>query len=178
MKFKTLDEIALLGKRVLIRSDLNVPFNETREISDDTRIVASLPAIQQAMASGAAVMIMAHLGRPKAGTFQEEFSLAPVAKHLSKLLGTSVPLIKDWTSGVDVGPGHVVLLENCRMNLGETDNDEVLSKKLALLCDVFVNDAFGAAHRAHASTFGVAQYADECCAGPLVVEEVRALTKR
>ncbi|MDC1311016.1 phosphoglycerate kinase [Burkholderiales bacterium] len=177
MKFKTLDEIALFGKRVLIRSDLNVPFNETREISDDTRIVASLPAIQQAMASGAAVMIMAHLGRPKAGTFQEEFSLAPVAKHLSKLLGTNVPLIKDWTSGVDVGPGHVVLLENCRMNLGETDNDEVLSKKLALLCDVFVNDAFGAAHRAHASTFGVAQYADECCAGPLVVEEVRALTK-
>jgi len=115
--------------------------------------------------------------KAQSGTFQEEFSLAPVAKHLSKLLGTNVPLIKDWTSGVDVGPGHVVLLENCRMNLGETDNDEVLSKKLALLCDVFVNDAFGAAHRAHASTFGVAQYADECCAGPLVVEEVRALTK-
>jgi len=177
MKFKTLDEMALLGKRVLIRSDLNVPFGDSREISDDTRIVASLPAIRQAMSSGAAVMIMSHLGRPKAGTFQEEFSLAPVAKHLSSLLGTNVPLVKEWTSGVDVGPGQVVLLENCRMNVGETDNDEALSKQLALLCDVYVNDAFGAAHRAHASTFGVAQYADECCAGPLVVEEVNALTK-
>ncbi len=177
MKFKTLDEMALIGKRVLIRSDLNVPFGDSREISDDTRIVASLPAIRQAMSSGAAVMIMSHLGRPKAGTFQEEFSLAPVAKHLSSLLGTNVPLVKEWTSGVDVGPGQVVLLENCRMNVGETDNDEALSKQLALLCDVYVNDAFGAAHRAHASTYGVAQYADECCAGPLVVEEVNALTK-
>ena len=177
MTFKTLDDLTLTGKRVLIRSDLNVPFSDNHEISDDTRIVASLPAIRRAMASGAAVMIMSHLGRPKAGIFQEEFSLAPVAKHLSKLLDTAVPLIKDWVSGVDVAPGQVVLLENCRMNLGETENDDALSKKMALLCDVFVNDAFGAAHRAHASTHGVAQYASECCAGPLVVEEVRALTK-
>lgn len=177
MTFKTLDDLTLTGKRVLIRSDLNVPFSDNHEISDDTRIVASLPAIRRAMASGAAVMIMSHLGRPKAGIFQEEFSLAPVAKHLSKLLDTAVPLIKDWVSGVDVAPGQVVLLENCRMNIGETENDDALSKKMALLCDVFVNDAFGAAHRAHASTHGVAQYASECCAGPLVVEEVRALTQ-
>lgn len=177
MTFKTLDDLTLTGKRVLIRSDLNVPFSDNHEISDDTRIVASLPAIRRAMASGAAVMIMSHLGRPKAGIFQEEFSLAPVAKHLSKLLDTAVPLIKDWVSGVDVAPGQVVLLENCRMNIGETENDDALSKKMALLCDVFVNDAFGAAHRAHASTHGVAQHASECCAGPLVVEEVRALTQ-
>ncbi|MDC0500305.1 phosphoglycerate kinase [Burkholderiales bacterium] len=177
MTFKTLDDLTLTGKRVLIRSDLNVPFSDNHEISDDTRIVASLPAIRRAMASGAAVMIMSHLGRPKAGIFQEEFSLAPVAKHLSKLLDTAVPLIKDWVSGVDVAPGQVVLLENCRMNIGETENDDALSKKMALLCDVFVNDAFGAAHRAHASTHGVAQYTSECCAGPLVVEEVRALTQ-
>ena len=177
MTFKTLDDLTLTGKRVLIRSDLNVPFSDNHEISDDTRIVASLPAIRRAMASGAAVMIMSHLGRPKAGIFQEEFSLAPIAKHLSKLLDTAVPLIKDWVSGVDVAPGQVVLLENCRMNLGETENDDALSKKMALLCDVFVNDAFGAAHRAHASTHGVAQYTSECCAGPLVVEEVRALTQ-
>jgi phosphoglycerate kinase len=177
MMFKTLDEVTLVGKRVLIRSDLNVPFTDNHEISDDTRIVASLPAIQRAMGSGAAVMIMSHLGRPKEGVFQEEFSLAPVARHLSRLLGTNVPLIKDWVSGVDVEPGQVVLLENCRMNSGETENDDALSKKLAQLCDVFVNDAFGAAHRAHASTHGVAQYATECCAGPLVVEEVKALTQ-
>ena len=177
MTFKTLDDLTLTGKRVLIRSDLNVPFSDNHEISDDTRIVASLPAIRRAMASGAAVMIMSHLGRPKAGIFQEEFSLAPVAKHLSKLLDTAVPLIKDWVSGVDVAPGQVVLLENCRMNIGETENDDALSKKMALLCDVFVNDAFGAAHRAHASTHGVAKYTNECCAGPLVVEEVRALTQ-
>jgi phosphoglycerate kinase len=129
------------------------------------------------MGSGAAVMIMSHLGRPKEGVFQEEFSLAPVARHLSRLLGENVSLVKDWVSGVDVEPGQVVLLENCRMNSGETENDDALSKKLAQLCDVFVNDAFGAAHRAHASTHGVAQYATECCAGPLVVEEVKALTQ-
>ena len=177
MMFKTLDEVTLVGKRVLIRSDLNVPFTDNHEISDDTRIVASLPAIQRAMGSGAAVMIMSHLGRPKAGVFQEEFSLAPVARHLSRLLDTNVSLVKDWVSGVDIEPGQVVLLENCRMNSGETENDDALSKKLAQLCDVFVNDAFGAAHRAHASTHGVAQYATECCAGPLVVEEVKALTQ-
>ena len=177
MKFKTLDDVALSGKRVLIRSDLNVPFDDSHQISDDTRIVASLPAIQRALSAGASVMVMSHLGRPEAGVFQEEFSLAPVARHLAHLLGLDVPLIKKWLSGVDIEPGQVVLLENCRMNLGEIDNDETLSKQMAKLCDVFVNDAFGAAHRAHASTYGVAQYAGESCAGPLVVKEVKALSQ-
>ncbi|MBT6184673.1 MAG: phosphoglycerate kinase [Betaproteobacteria bacterium] len=177
MKFKTLDDVALFGKRVLIRSDLNVPFDDSHQISDDTRIVASLPAIQRALSAGASVMVMSHLGRPEAGVFQEEFSLAPVARHLAHLLGLDVPLIKKWLTGVDIEPGQVVLLENCRMNVGEIDNDETLSKQMAKLCDVFVNDAFGAAHRAHASTYGVAQYAGESCAGPLVVKEVKALSQ-
>ena len=177
MKFKTLDDVALSGKRVLIRSDLNVPFDDSHQISDDTRIVASLPAIQRALSAGASVMVMSHLGRPEAGVFQEEFSLAPVARHLAHLLGLDVPLIKKWLTGVDIEPGQVVLLENCRMNVGEIDNDETLSKQMAKLCDVFVNDAFGAAHRAHASTYGVAKYAGESCAGPLVVKEVKALSQ-
>lgn len=177
MKFKTLDDVALSGKRVLIRSDLNVPFDDSHQISDDTRIVASLPAIQRALSAGASVMVMSHLGRPEAGVFQEEFSLAPVARHLAHLLGLDVPLIKKWLTGVDIEPGQVVLLENCRMNVGEIDNDETLSKQMAKLCDVFVNDAFGAAHRAHASTYGVAQYAGESCAGPLVVKEIKALSQ-
>ena len=177
MKFKTLDDVALAGKRVLIRSDLNAPFDDSHQISDDTRIVASLPAIQRALSAGASVMVMSHLGRPEAGVFQEEFSLAPVARHLAHLLGLDVPLIKKWLTGVDIEPGQVVLLENCRMNVGEIDNDETLSKQMAKLCDVFVNDAFGAAHRAHASTYGVAQYAGESCAGPLVVKEVKALSQ-
>lgn len=177
MKFKTLDDVALAGKRVLIRSDLNVPFDDSHQISDDTRIVASLPAIQKALSAGASVMVMSHLGRPEAGVFQEEFSLAPVARRLAHLLGLDVPLIKKWLTGVDIEPGQVVLLENCRMNVGEIDNDETLSKQMAKLCDVFVNDAFGAAHRAHASTYGVAKYAGESCAGPLVVKEVKALSQ-
>ena len=177
MKFKTLDDVALAGKRVLIRSDLNVPFDDSHQISDDTRIVASLPAIQRALSAGASVMVMSHLGRPEAGVFQEEFSLAPVARRLAHLLGLDVPLIKKWLTGVDIEPGQVVLLENCRMNVGEIDNDETLSKQMANSCDVFVNDAFGAAHRAHASTYGVAQYAGESCAGPLVVKEVKALSQ-
>ncbi|MDG1162358.1 MAG: phosphoglycerate kinase [Burkholderiales bacterium] len=177
MKFKTLDDVALAGKRVLIRSDLNVPFDDSHQISDDTRIVASLPAIQRALSAGASVMVMSHLGRPEAGVFQEEFSLAPVARHLANSLGLEVPLIKKWSTGVDIEPGQVVLLENCRMNVGEIDNDEKLSKQMAKLCDVFVNDAFGAAHRAHASTYGVAKYAGESCAGPLVVKEVKALSQ-
>ena len=177
MKFKTLDDVALAGKRVLIRSDLNVPFDDSHQISDDTRIVASLPAIQRALSAGASVMVMSHLGRPEAGVFQEEFSLAPVARHLAHLLGLDVPLIKKWLTGVDIEPGQVVLLENCRMNVGEIDNDETLSKQMAKSCDVFVNDAFGAAHRAHASTYGVAKYAGESCAGPLVVKEVKALSQ-
>ena len=177
MKFKTLDDVALAGKRVLIRSDLNVPFDDSHQISDDTRIVASLPAIQRALSAGASVMVMSHLGRPEAGVFQEEFSLAPVARRLAHLLGLDVPLIKKWLTGVDIEPGQVVLLENCRMNVGEIENDETLSKQMAKLCDVFVNDAFGAAHRAHASTYGVAKYAGESCAGPLVVKEVKALSQ-
>lgn len=177
MKFKTLDDVALAGKRVLIRSDLNVPFDDSHQISDDTRIVASLPAIQKALSAGASVMVMSHLGRPEAGVFQEEFSLAPVARRLAHLLGLDVPLIKKWLTGVDIEPGQVVLLENCRMNVGEIDNDETLSKQMANSCDVFVNDAFGAAHRAHASTYGVAKYAGESCAGPLVVKEVKALSQ-
>ena len=177
MKFKTLDDVALAGKRVLIRSDLNVPFDDSHQISDDTRIVASLPAIQRALSAGASVMVMSHLGRPEAGVFQEEFSLAPVARHLAHLLGLDVPLKKKWLTGVDIEPGQVVLLENCRMNVGEIDNDETLSKQMAKSCDVFVNDAFGAAHRAHASTYGVAKYAGESCAGPLVVKEVKALSQ-
>ena len=177
MKFKTLDDVALAGKRVLIRSDLNVPFDDSHQISDDTRIVASLPAIQKALSAGASVMVMSHLGRPEAGVFQEEFSLAPVARRLAHLLGLDVPLIKKWLTGVDIEPGQVVLLENCRMNVGEIDNDETLSKQMANSCDVFVNDAFGAAHRAHASTYGVAKYAGESCAGPLVVKEVRTLSQ-
>lgn len=177
MKFKTLDDVALAGKRVLIRSDLNVPFDDSHQISDDTRIVASLPAIQRALSAGASVMVMSHLGRPEAGVFQEEFSLAPVARRLAHLLGLDVPLIKKWLTGVDIEPGQVVLLENCRMNVGEIDNDETLSKQMANSCDVFVNDAFGAAHRAHASTYGVAKYAGESCAGPLVVKEVKALSQ-
>ncbi len=177
MKFKTLDDVALAGKRVLIRSDLNVPFDDSHQISDDTRIVASLPAIQRALSAGASVMVMSHLGRPEAGVFQEEFSLAPVARRLAHLLGLDVPLIKKWLTGVDIEPGQVVLLENCRMNVGEIENDETLSKQMAKSCDVFVNDAFGAAHRAHASTYGVAKYAGESCAGPLVVKEVKALSQ-
>ena len=177
MKFKTLDDVALAGKRVLIRSDLNVPFDDSHQISDDTRIVASLPAIQRALSAGASVMVMSHLGRPEAGVFQEEFSLAPVARRLAHLLGLDVPLIKKWLTGVDIEPGQVVLLENCRMNVGEIENGETLSKQMAKSCDVFVNDAFGAAHRAHASTYGVAQYAGESCAGPLVVKEVKALSQ-
>lgn len=177
MEILTLDSLDVTGKRVLIRSDLNVPLDYRLNITDDTRIRASIPAIKQVLDGGGAAMVVAHLGRPKAGENQEEFSLAPVAKRLSELLGIDVPLVNSWVDGVDLELGELVLLENCRMIAGETENDDVLSKKMAELCDVYVNDAFGAAHRAHASTHGIARYANEACAGPLVMTEVAALSQ-
>ena len=177
MKLLTLNDVSLDGARVLIRSDLNVPFNEQGQITDDTRIRASLPAIKIALEAGASVMVVSHLGRPKAGEFDEKYSLAPVARRLTELLGLEVTLAKDWLSGVAIEPGQVILLENCRMNVGETSNDEALSQKMANLCDVYVNDAFGTAHRAHASTHGIAKYVKTAVAGPLVMAEVDALSK-
>ena len=177
MKLLTLNDVSLDGARVLIRSDLNVPFNEQGQITDDTRIQASLPAIKMALESGASVMVVSHLGRPTAGEFDEKYSLAPVARRLTELLGLEVTLAKDWLSGVAIEPGQVILLENCRMNVGETSNDEALSQKMANLCDVYVNDAFGTAHRAHASTHGIAKYVKTAVAGPLVMAEVDALSK-
>lgn len=164
----------LQGKRVLIRSDLNVPLSNG-EITEDTRIKASLPAIRMALEAGAAVMVTSHLGRPKEGVVMPKDSLAPVAERLSKMLALPVPLRRDWVDGVEVEPGQVVLLENCRCNVGEKANDPELSKKMAALCDVFVHDAFGTAHRAQASTEGVARYAPVVCAGPLLAAELEAL---
>ena len=177
MKLLTLNDVSLDGARVLIRSDLNVPFNEQGQITDDTRIRASLPAIKIALEAGASVMVVSHLGRPTAGEFDEKYSLAPVARRLTELLGLEVTLAKDWLSGVAIEPGQVILLENCRMNVGETSNDEALSQNMAKLCDVYVNDAFGTAHRAHASTHGIAKYVKTAVAGPLVMAEVDALSK-
>ncbi len=177
MKLLTLNDVSLNGARVLIRSDLNVPFNEQGQITDDTRIRASLPAIKLALEAGASVMVVSHLGRPTAGEFDEKYSLAPVARRLTELLGLEVTLVKNWLSGVAIEPGQVILLENCRMNVGETSNDEALSQNMAKLCDVYVNDAFGTAHRAHASTHGIAKYVKTAVAGPLVMAEVDALSK-
>ena len=165
------------GKRVFIRADLNVPLDSSGQITEDTRIRASVPCIRLALEAGAAVMVTSHLGRPKEGEFKPEDSLAPVAKRLSELLGREVPLRSDWVDGVTVQPGEVVLLENCRLNLGEKKNDETLARAIAALCDIFVNDAFGTSHRAEATTYGVAQYAPVACAGPLLAAEVDALTK-
>ena len=165
------------GKRVFIRADLNVPQDDAGNITEDTRIRASLPAIQMALKAGAAVMVTSHLGRPVEGEFNPEDSLAPVAKRLAELLGRDVPLISGWTAGVDVQPGQVVLLENCRLNVGEKKNNEALAKKLAALCDIFVHDAFGTAHRAEGTTYGIAQFAPIACAGPLLSAEIDALTK-
>jgi phosphoglycerate kinase len=176
MKLLTLNDVSLNGARVLIRSDLNVPFNEQGQITDDTRIRASLPAIKLALEAGASVMVVSHLGRPTAGEFDEKYSLAPVARRLTELLGLEVTLAKNWLSGVAIEPGQVILLENCRMNVGETSNDEALSQNMAKLCDVYVNDAFGTAHRAHASTHGIAKYVKTAVAGPLVMAEVDALS--
>jgi phosphoglycerate kinase len=165
------------GKRVFIRADLNVPQDDDGNITEDTRVRASVPAIKAALDAGAAVMVTSHLGRPTEGQFKPEDSLAPVAKRLSELLGRDVPLVSDWVDGVQVQPGQVVLLENCRVNKGEKKNDDGLAQKLAKLCDVYVNDAFGTAHRAEATTHGIAKYAPVACAGPLLAAELDALGK-
>jgi len=179
MKVLTLDSLCrqglLRGKRVLIRSDLNVPQDDSGAITEDTRIRASVPAIRQALEAGAAVMVTSHLGRPTEGTLTPADSLAPIAARLAELLGCPVPLLTNWVDGVTVAPGSVVLLENCRTNKGEKKNDEALSRKIAALCDVYVNDAFGTAHRAEATTYGVARFAPIACAGPLLAAEVDAL---
>jgi phosphoglycerate kinase len=171
------DEGRARGRRVFIRADLNVPQDDAGHITEDTRIRASVPCIQMALAGGAAVMVTSHLGRPTEGELKPEDSLAPVAKRLSELLGRPVPLKQDWVDGVDVQPGEVVLLENCRVNKGEKKNDPALAQKMAALCDIYVNDAFGTAHRAEATTYGLAQYAPIACAGPLLAAEIDAITK-
>ena len=165
------------GKRVFIRADLNVPQDEAGNITEDTRIRASLPAIEMALKAGAAVMVTSHLGRPVEGEFNPENSLAPVAKRLGELLGREVPLVSGWTAGVDVQPGQVVLLENCRLNVGEKKNNAELARQMAALCDIFVHDAFGTAHRAEATTYGIAQYAPVACAGPLLAAEMDAISQ-
>lgn len=167
----------LQGKRVFIRADLNVPQDDKGNITEDTRIRASVPAIQQALKAGAAVMVTSHLGRPTEGEFKPEDSLAPVAQRLSELLGLPVSLKQNWLDGVDVAPGQVVLLENCRVNKGEKKNDDALAQKMAALCDIYVNDAFGTSHRAEATTHGIAKYAAIACAGPLLSAELDALGK-
>ena len=165
------------GRRVFIRADLNVPQDEAGNITEDTRIRASVPCIQMALAGGAAVMVTSHLGRPTEGELKPEDSLAPVAKRLSELIGRPVTLKQDWLGGVDVQQGEVVLLENCRVNKGEKKNNPELAQKMAALCDIYVNDAFGTAHRAEATTHGIAQYAKVACAGPLLAAEIDAITK-
>jgi phosphoglycerate kinase len=176
MKFRRLSETDVRGKRVFIRADLNVPIEDGR-ITDDTRIRASLPGIRDALERGAAVMVTSHLGRPTEGELKPEDSLAPVAKRLSELLKREIPLRQSWVDGVDVKPGQVVMLENCRVNKGEKKDDPALAKKIAALCEVYVNDAFGTAHRAEATTHGVARFAKVACAGPLMAAELDALTK-
>jgi phosphoglycerate kinase len=174
----TLNDVALAGKRVFIRSDLNVPQDDAGKITDDTRIRASVPAIQQAAKAGAAVMVTSHLGRPTEGEFKPEDSLAPIAARLSELLGQSVRLVQNWVDGrFTVAAGEVVLLENCRVNKGEKKDSEELARKMAALCDVYVNDAFGTAHRAEATTHGIARFAPVAVAGPLMAAEIEALTK-
>ena len=179
MTILRMTDLDLAGKRVLIRQDLNVPIEhvdgQPARITSEQRIAASVPTLKLALAKGAAVMVASHLGRPKEGVWSEADSLAPVAARLSQLLGIEVPLVKDWVDGVQVQPGQVVLLENCRMNVGEGKDDEALSKKYAALCDVFVMDAFGTAHRAQASTHGVIRYAPVAAGGPLLMAELDAL---
>ena len=165
------------GKRVFIRADLNVPQDTAGNISEDTRIRASMACIQLALDSGAAVMVTSHLGRPTEGQFKPADSLAPVAKRLGELMHRSVPVLQNWVGGVAVKPGELVMLENCRVNVGEKKNDEALARKMAALCDIFVHDAFGTAHRAEASTYGIAQYAKVACAGPLLAAEMDAISK-
>ena len=181
MHVKRLADVDVRGKRVLVRSDLNVPQDDAGAITDDTRIRASLPAIRDALARGAAVMVTSHLGRPTEGTWTPADSLAPVAARLADLLGRDVPLVKDWVDGGAwhdaLAPGDLVLLENCRINRGEKKDDPALARKIAALCDVYVNDAFATAHRAEATTHGVARFAAVACAGPLMAAELDALTK-
>jgi len=165
------------GKRVFIRADLNVPQDDAGQITEDTRVRASVPCIEMALKAGAAVMVTSHLGRPTEGAFKPADSLAPVAERLSALLGQPVRLVADWVDGVTVAPGEVVLLENCRVNVGEKKNSPELAKKMAALCDVFVHDAFGTAHRAEASTYGIAEHAPVACAGPLLAAEMDAIGK-
>ena len=179
MKFKRLSDVDVRGRKVFIRADLNVPQGDAGNITDDTRIRASVPAIADALDRGAAVMVTSHLGRPTEGEWKAEDSLAPIAKRLSELLGRLVPLVRDWVDGGSwrdaLAPGQVVLLENCRMNKGEKKDSDDLARKMAALCDVYVNDAFGTAHRAEATTHGIAKYAKEACAGPLMAAELDAL---
>jgi phosphoglycerate kinase len=175
MNFKRLSDQELSGKRVFIRADLNVPQDDAGNITDDTRIRASMPAIRMALDKGAAVMVTSHLGRPTEGEFKPEDSLAPVARRMAELLGRDVPLRANWVDGVDVAPGQVVLLENCRVNKGEKKNSDELARKMAALCDVYANDAFGTAHRAEATTHGMAKFARIACAGPLLAAELDAL---
>ena len=165
------------GQRVFIRADLNVPQDDAGRITEDTRIRASVPAIRMALEAGAAVMVTSHLGRPTEGEFRPEDTLAPVAQRLGELLGREVPLVRDWVDGVSVQPGQLVLLENCRVNKGEKKNNPELARKMAALCDIFVHDAFGTAHRAEASTYGIAEYAKIACAGPLLAAEIDAIGK-
>ena len=181
MKFRRLQDTDVKGKRVFIRADLNVPQDDHGAITDDTRIRASVPAIRDALARGAAVMVTSHLGRPKEGEWSAADSLAPIAERLAELLGTPVPLVKDWVDGgawqATLVPGKVVLLENCRINKGEKKDDDALAQKMAKLCDVYCNDAFATAHRAEATTHGIAKYAPVACAGPLLAAELDALGK-
>ena len=165
------------GKRVFIRADLNVPQDPSGAITEDTRIRASVPCIRMALDAGAAVMVTSHLGRPTEGSFKPEDSLAPVAARLGELMGRTVPVVADWTDGVAIHAGELVLLENCRVNVGEKKNDEALARKMAALCDIFVHDAFGTAHRAEASTYGIAEYAPIACAGPLLAAEMDAISQ-
>jgi len=165
------------GQRVFIRADLNVPLDDAGNITEDTRIRASIPCIELALKAGAAVMVTSHLGRPTEGEFKAEDSLAPVAKRMGELMGQTIPVVANWVDGVDVKPGQFVMLENCRVNKGEKKNNEELARKMAALCDIFVHDAFGTAHRAEASTYGIAQFAKIACAGPLLAAEIDAITK-
>ena len=167
----------IAGKRVFIRADLNVPQDDAGNITEDTRIRASVPCVKMALDAGAAVMVTSHLGRPTEGEFKPEDTLAPVAARMSELLGREVRLVSNWVDGVEVAPGEVVMLENCRLNKGEKKNKEDLAQKMAALCDVFVHDAFGTAHRAEASTYGIAQFAPVACAGPLLAAEIDAISK-
>ena len=165
------------GQRVFIRADLNVPQDDNGRITEDTRIRASVPCLQMALDAGAAVMVTSHLGRPTEGAFKPADSLAPVAKRLGELMQREIPLVANWTEGVAVQPGQIVMLENCRVNPGEKKNDEALARQMAALCDIFVHDAFGTAHRAEASTYGIAQFAKVASAGPLLAAEMDAIAK-